>query len=98
LFLADILGFFYGTRLFLLLRLERRLVLVAVLYLSFVLKRIRCERLFLYGGAAFVYGLGCRLGGSFGLGVALSVGFNLDIDIDIDICRYTDLIGGLGLL
>ena len=97
-FLADILGFFYSTRLFLLLRLDRRLVLVAVLYLSFVLKRTKCRRLFLYGGVAFVYGLGHGLSCGFGLGVGLSVGFNLDIDMDVDICRYIDLIIGLGLL
>jgi hypothetical protein len=80
--------------------------LAAVLYLSFVLKRIGCGRLFLYDSIALIGGLGYAFGGGFGLSVtlsvSLSVGFNLDvdidIDIDIDICRYTDLIGGLGLL
>jgi hypothetical protein len=69
-----------------------------MLYLSFVLKRIRCGRLFLYDGITFVYGLGYGFGSGFGLGVGLSVGFNLDIDIDVDIYRYTNLVRGLGLL
>lgn len=54
LFLADILGYFYSTRLSLLLRLGRGFVLVIVLYLSFVLKRIAYGRLFLCSGKAFV--------------------------------------------
>jgi hypothetical protein len=73
-----------------------------MLYLSFVLECIRCRRLFLYDGIAFVYNLGYGFGGGFGLSVALnvglSVGFNLDIDIDVSICRYTNLIASLGLL
>lgn len=97
LFLTDILSYFYSIRLFLLLRLGRGFVLVAILYLSFVLKRIEYRRLFLYSSVAFVYSLGFGFGSSFSVSVRLSIGFNLDIDIDINICRYTNLISDLGL-
>jgi len=60
-----------------------------MLYLSFVLKRVRCRRLFLYDSIALLSSLGHAFGSGFSLSVTLSVslsiGFNLDIDIDVDI-------------